>query len=204
MDPHLVRAFQRQIWTQCRFAQIAYEELNNRVASMAQDQVLSSQLYSQLARNVSREESRAQAAALAMEVPLQAWAPIQALLTAVANISKALWGQTGKYTAERALLRQSLSVREDSVLKPTSMRNNFDHFDERIDRWWENSTRHNSIDLAFGDMGNDISGLEVDEMFRSYDPASGNLAFWGKQYHLPTIMSAVDQLASISLRSFVM
>ena len=62
------------------------------------------------------------------------WASIQNCLTAVANISKAMWGQGGKYSKERKPLRDSLGVGNNSPLKRTSMRNNFEHFDERLEK----------------------------------------------------------------------
>ncbi len=73
---------------------------------------------------------------------------VQGFLTAVANISKALWGPKGKRAQERAPLRATLKVDEASPLKPTSMRNNFDHFDDRLDTWWRTSVNHNSTDYA--------------------------------------------------------
>jgi hypothetical protein len=59
---------------------------------------------------------------------------LQNFLTAGANISKALWGQGGRLHAERKPLRDSIGVHDSSALRAVNMRNNFEHFDERLDR----------------------------------------------------------------------
>ena len=58
------------------------------------------------------------------------------MLNAGANISKAFWGSGGKLAVERKPLRDSIGIDDKSPLRAVTMRNNFEHFDERIDRWW--------------------------------------------------------------------
>jgi hypothetical protein len=60
---------------------------------------------------------------------------IQNLLTAGANVSKALWGPGGRLHAERKPLRDSIGIADTSALRDVNMRNNFEHFDDRLDRW---------------------------------------------------------------------
>ncbi len=52
------------------------------------------------------------------------------MLNARANISKALWGSGGRLASERAELRASIDVSDDSPLRYVGMRNKFEHFDE--------------------------------------------------------------------------
>lgn len=73
---------------------------------------------------------------------------LQNLLNAGANISKALWGSGGKRAKQRKPLRDSIGVADDSPLRAVAMRNNFEHFDDRLDKWWETSKRHNAVDLT--------------------------------------------------------
>jgi hypothetical protein len=61
---------------------------------------------------------------------------IQNLLNAGANISKILWGQGGKRSEQRKRLRDSIGISDESPLREVTMRNHFEHMDERIDRWW--------------------------------------------------------------------
>jgi hypothetical protein len=147
------------------------------------------------------DELTARAVEISMEDSICAWSSVQALLTAVANISKALWGQGGKLGQQRKPLRDSLGVADSSPLRPTSMRNNFDHFDDRLDTWWHASARDDYVDLSIGDVASAISGVPEEEMFRSYDPATGDVVFWGKRYNLPLIVDELKRIAPVALRS---
>jgi hypothetical protein len=126
------------------------------------------------------------------------WASIQNCLTAVANISKAMWGQGGKYAKERKSLRDSLGVGNNSPLKRTSMRNNFEHFDERLDDWYATSTNRNHLDHMIGPPST-ISGVADTDMFRVFDPTTAELVFWGKRYPLKTILDEVRRLHPTAL-----
>ena len=66
---------------------------------------------------------------------IHAWIAIQNLLTAAANISKALWGKGGRLKEERASLRESIQVDNASPLRLVVMRNHFEHYDEKLDEW---------------------------------------------------------------------
>lgn len=126
------------------------------------------------------------------------WASVQNCLTAVANISKALWGQGGKYAKDREPLRQSLAVGNGSPLKPTSMRNNFEHFDERLDEWYQTSTHRNHADYLIGPE-NMIAGIADTDIFRVFNPDTGDVFFWGKRYPLRSIVEEVKRLYPIAL-----
>lgn len=77
---------------------------------------------------------------------------IQALLTASANVSKALWGQEPKQRNERKPLRDSLGIDDTSPFMARGMRNKFDHFDERLDEWWAKSEHHQFIDMNISNL----------------------------------------------------
>ncbi len=120
---------------------------------------------------------------------------IQAILSSAANISKALWGmrKTEKALAVRVPLRNSLQIRDDSPLRPLTMRNNYDHFDERLDQWWKESKRHNSVDLLIGARAR-IAGVDDIDRFRMYDPQTKDLMFWGETFNIGEIIEAIRQL----------
>src|SRR5690606_578758 len=84
---------------------------------------------------------------------------IQNLLNAGANISKMLWGQRGRKAEQRQRLRDSIGISDNSPLREVTMRNHFEHMDERIDRWWSKSLRHNYADKNIGPRGRAIVGL---------------------------------------------
>lgn len=118
---------------------------------------------------------------------------IQNLLYAAANAAKALWGGGGAKAKARAHLRDSIGVSDESPLKRVDMRNNFDHYDERIDRWWRDSKRHNHLDLSVGPKGS-ISGIDDIDMFRQFDPATTNVFFWGQEFNIQELVDEATRL----------
>src|SRR5260221_11535558 len=115
---------------------------------------------------------------------------IQNLLNAAANVSKAFWGQGGKLTDQRKPLRDSVGVADNTPLKAVAMRNNFEHFDERLDRWWNESTHHNFADFNVGavQVPNKI------DSFRNFDPKSTVISFWGDDFNLQSLINEVEIL----------
>jgi len=112
---------------------------------------------------------------------------IQNLLTAAANISKALWGQGGKLSAERRELRDSLGIDDGSPLREVTMRNHFEHFDERLDRWWKESKAHNHNDRNLFPRAA-ITNFEDLDNFRNFDPGTTDLTFWGQDFNLQQLI----------------
>ena len=64
------------------------------------------------------------------------------------------------------------------------MRNNFEHFDERLDRWWKQSARHNNVDMNIGPKDTMIKGVDDIDMFRQFDPGTADITFWDKNLTL--------------------
>jgi hypothetical protein len=81
------------------------------------------------------------------------------------------------------------------------MRNHFDHFDERLDAWFAISTDHNYVDMNIGNVAAMIKGIPEDEMFRSFDPSTGDLIFWGDRYNLPTIVVEVQRIMPLAIQA---
>src|ERR1700731_1502834 len=98
------------------------------------------------------------------------WAGIQNLLNAAANISKACWGQGGKLTGARKPLRDSLGIDDSNPIANTDLRNHLEHYDERLDKWFETSTSHNSIEVI--GPPNTVVGVADADIFRWFDPNS--------------------------------
>ncbi len=154
----------------------------------------------------SQIEHQCHAAVLALNIAQQGldqnnqhvfWASIQGFLTAAANISKSLWGAGGKLSDQRANLRASLQVADDSPLASTDLRNHLEHFDERLDRWHANSERHNYADFVIGPKESTIAGMEEMDMFRQFDPSNGQIIFWGERHDLIPIRDAIEALLPI-------
>jgi hypothetical protein len=139
--------------------------------------------------------------ALAVNDVIGSFCAIQSLLSAAANISKALWGdrKTKKALAARKPLRDSLHIDNNSPLYPLKMRNNYDHFDERLDEWWKKSKNHNVVDVSVipKDL---ILGFDDIDCFRLYNQQNKELTFWGQRFNLGEIIEAVQQLHPIVLQ----
>lgn len=56
------------------------------------------------------------------------------LLVAAANISKLLWGTKAVIEKRRAGLRDKLGIDDTFSIKDRDLRNDFEHFDERVEK----------------------------------------------------------------------
>ena len=75
---------------------------------------------------------------------------LQNLLNAAANIVQGIEGRKGTAIERTTSLGNSICITDSSPLGKTLMRNNFEHFDERIDTWWKNSETRMFIDQNVG------------------------------------------------------
>ncbi|MBD1854386.1 MULTISPECIES: hypothetical protein [Leptolyngbya] len=118
---------------------------------------------------------------------------LQNLLNAAANISKALWGQGGRFAAQRQALRDSIGISDASPLRVVTMRNNFEHFDERLDKWWNESQRHNNVDFNIGHKYA-FGHHDPIDFFRNFDPQNGELYFWSQEFNIPELITEVQRI----------
>ncbi len=121
------------------------------------------------------------------------WRELQTFVVSTANVSKLLWGQGERFAQQRKALRDSIKVEDSSPLKPTMMRNHFEHIDERLDKWWAESADHNIANRIVGPL-HTIAGLKDIELFRTYDPSTSTVRFWGDAYNLKEIVEEVDRI----------
>jgi len=131
--------------------------------------------------------------ALKVRNPQAAFYGIQNLLNAGASISKALWGQGGKHSERRKPLRDSIGIDDSSPLREVTMRNNFEHIDERMDRWWKESKTRNHIDTMIGSKTDIVGHAEIDK-FRHYDPTTTDIIFWGQEFNLQKLVDEVQRI----------
>lgn len=122
---------------------------------------------------------------------------IQNGLNAAANMSKAFWGAGGKLATQRKPLRDFFHVPDTSVLNDVNMRNNFEHFDERIDRWFATTKSRHFIDMNIGDVRKVFPGVEEIDFFRNYDPATLDIHFWGYTANLNTLAAEIERVRRI-------
>lgn len=67
---------------------------------------------------------------------VETWCSIQTILVAAGNVSKILWPNE-KYKVRGEKLRQLLNVEKDNPLSNRKFRNHFEHYDERIEEYFQ-------------------------------------------------------------------
>lgn len=77
--------------------------------------------------------------------------------------------------------------------KLVRIRDDFEHYDERIDYWFINSERHNYADKNVGNI-DAIKGLSPKDNFRWYDPKNKKLYFCGEEYSIEDLYSYIQQV----------
>ena len=71
------------------------------------------------------------------------------------------------------------------------VRNDFEHFDERVDSWVISSQQHNYADKNIGNI-NAIKGLSPKDNFRWYDSSTKTLYFCGAEYPLEKLCQYIQ------------
>ena len=124
---------------------------------------------------------------------------IQSLIGSAACIRRAMWGQDASTNARRLPLRQSLATDDSSPINNPDIRNHFEHFDERIEKWWAVSKQDSFLDLNVLPAGTFTNPVVINE-FRHYDPVSGDVTFWQhSKMNLPTLVEEAKRIHEIAL-----
>lgn len=141
------------------------------------------------------------------EVNPRFWYSVQAFLSASANASKLLWGSTEEIARRRRPIRQSLGISDDSPLRSRSFRNHFDHFDERLETWFQDWARGGPRGGSDSYVG-DIDELEIGELaLRNFDTKTKTLTFRGEKLALVPLAEAVldlEERAVVAVRHFLL
>lgn len=165
MDVGLRQQFKIQIADQCRIILLSAWEIERAIALSARTPVGNDLL----------------------------WVHLQNLLNAAANVAKALYGQGGSKKDERKELRESIGIIGDSAFWGVSMRNNYEHFDERLDRWASKSTTHSFVDKTIGPT-HLTNGTDEIDLFRFFDPDTWVTGFWGQRFDVRAVVEEAARL----------
>jgi hypothetical protein len=128
------------------------------------------------------------------------WFALQGMLVSAANASKLLWGSRTEEALEvRRQLRESVGVTDESPLSSRRLRNDFEHFDERLERWFGQSQDHNYIGRNIGDPeGIVVVGRGVpDDKFGHFDPSTTIVSFWEQSASLRDIVSEAERIIAV-------
>src|SRR5437764_5751138 len=121
VDQFVRRLFRDEIEMQCKFVLLGAVRLDQAEAELTASPSTQEEWMAGKRRNPSEPLTRI-------------WLALQDILVSAANISKLLWGRPGGRAAEREDLRSLLRISDSSPLRSPDLRNDFEDFDERIER----------------------------------------------------------------------
>lgn len=95
-------------------------------------------------------------------------------------------------------LRTLLEVDDTAPFAARTVRNHFEHFDERLDEWAEKSQNRVFCDTNIASAGS-ITGLNPEDYMRNLDPAAMEIHFRGDKFELIPLVSSVQALRERAL-----
>ena len=124
---------------------------------------------------------------------VEVWGSIQSILVAVANVSKILWPTRKPYKARGKQLRELLGVDDDNLLADRNFRNHFEHYDERIEKWFDSNNSAVYMDSRIDSVEPTL--LSLPQFFhRSYNPISRTLSFRNESIDLVAVLDALEEV----------
>jgi hypothetical protein len=177
MKRPLLWLFQREVANQTRFALTAAEEIERRVAEIQTSDPTAGG-YGERIEDI--------------------FGLLQSFLGAAANVSKLLWGVSAEATERREELRESLGVPEDSPLESRYLRDQFEHFDERLEEWARDAEKNNLnvVDMNLGPAESMVRGAHPSALLRNFDPEANVVTFRGETFELTPLIRALQEIRS--------
>lgn len=171
MDEHLLRLYLGQVKEECEAAKKAINDLN---------------------------------AALQSKGNVSPFPPAQALVHHAAAVSRIFWppGGKDKQVSQRShsrgeALRKAIGLTTPHPVQSRTLRDHFEHFDERLDQWAEASRNRNIIKRLIGPrdaIGGD--GISDGDIIHHYDPASHIYAFRGEKFDVQALATGLEDIVS--------
>ena len=125
--------------------------------------------------------------------PIEVWCSIQSILVAAANVSKILWPVGKSYMARGKRLRELLGVDDRNLLSDRTLRNHFEHYDERIEDWFDNNNSAVYMDSRIDPF--EPTPWSLPRLYqRSYNPTSQKLSFRDETIDLAGLLSALAEV----------
>jgi hypothetical protein len=125
--------------------------------------------------------------------PVEVWGAIQSILIAAGNVSKILWPPRKSSATRGEMLRELLDVDDRNPLSDRNFRNHFEHYDERIEDWFEENGSAVYIDSRI-DPFDSVWGHNPANLHRGYDPLTNTVTFRGESTDLAAILSALEEI----------
>jgi len=117
------------------------------------------------------------------------WYSAHALLSATANISKILWpsNQSTRSQEDARQIRAGLGIDDTSPLKNRRMRDHFEHFDERIERFAQSDVNYVDTGIGHRLVHSDPPAVHM----RNFDPEENSITFQNETLLLGPTMEAI-------------
>jgi hypothetical protein len=120
---------------------------------------------------------------------LEVWCSVQSILVSAANVSKILWPTTKKLQKRGDRLREILKVEESNPLSNREFRNHFEHYDSRIEEWFDSCSGGVYVDLA---MNPSLRDESLEKFYhRGYNSFNKTLIFRNELLDLNEILNAL-------------
>ena len=125
--------------------------------------------------------------------PIEVWGSIQSILVAAANVSKILWPAKKPYLSRGMHLRKLLGIDDSNMLSDRTFRNHFEHYDERIEDWFDNNNTAVFMDSRIDPF--EPAPWDLPQFcHRSYNPSSQTLSFRNKSIDLAAVLAELAEI----------
>ena len=125
--------------------------------------------------------------------PIEIWSAVQSILIASANVSKILWPSREQFAPRGAMLRALLDIDDSNALSDRTLRNHFEHYDERIDDWISSTHSSVYVDQIIGPPPGFLRQFPQNAQ-RGYDPSTQTVTFRGESLNLASMLRALDDI----------
>lgn len=122
---------------------------------------------------------------------LEVWSSVQTILIAAGIVSRILWPSSKKYNPRGKMLRQILKVDDVNILSDRRFRNHFEHYEDRIEEWFERHPTAAYVDLAM----NPSLSETIQNCHRGYNSFNNTLVFRGELLDLNEVLVELEEIS---------
>lgn len=124
---------------------------------------------------------------------IEVWCSIQSILGAAGNVSKILWPQLKESKDRGGKLRRLLGIDEKNIIADRKFRNHFEHYDDRIEKWFDNQSGGVYVDLAFNPIK--PTPWDIPQFYhRAYNQVERIVTFRGETLDLKEVLNVLAEI----------